>query len=142
VGLIADLGSGAAAVDTAVFVYFIEEEPRFLPHILPLFVGMNTDAPSYPGYHLSHTTVAPSSRSRIERARVAGRSQPSTGRAQSRPQIRDCMADASTASSAGVGGHTSVKRPARRNSANLRASRRSVLIRSPGYRGTSAGAMT
>lgn len=37
-GLIADLGSGAAAIDTAVFVYFIEEEPRFLPHILPLFV--------------------------------------------------------------------------------------------------------
>lgn len=36
-GLIADLGPGAAAVDTAVFIYFIEEEPRFLPHILPLF---------------------------------------------------------------------------------------------------------
>jgi predicted nucleic acid-binding protein len=37
VGLIADLGPGAAAVDTAVFIYFIEEDPRFLPHILPLF---------------------------------------------------------------------------------------------------------
>ena len=36
-GLIADLGSGAAAIDTSVFIYFIEEEPRFLPHILPLF---------------------------------------------------------------------------------------------------------
>ena len=36
-GLIADLGAGAAAVDTAIFIYFIEEEPRFLPHILPLF---------------------------------------------------------------------------------------------------------
>ncbi len=36
-GLIADLGPGAAAVDTAIFIYFIEEEPRFLPHILPLF---------------------------------------------------------------------------------------------------------
>ena len=36
-GLIADLGPGAAAIDTAVFIYLIEEEPRFLPHILPLF---------------------------------------------------------------------------------------------------------
>lgn len=37
-GLIADLEPGGVAVDTAVFIYFIEEEPRFLPHILPLFV--------------------------------------------------------------------------------------------------------
>ena len=36
-GLTADLGPGAVAVDTAVFIYFIEEDPRFLPHILPLF---------------------------------------------------------------------------------------------------------
>ena len=36
-GLIADLGPGAVAIDTAIFIYFIEEEPRFLPHILPLF---------------------------------------------------------------------------------------------------------
>jgi predicted nucleic acid-binding protein len=37
VGLKADLGTGAVAADTAVFVYFIEEDPRFLPLILPLF---------------------------------------------------------------------------------------------------------
>jgi predicted nucleic acid-binding protein len=37
VGLIADLGSGALAVDTAVFIYFIEEDPRYLPLIVPLF---------------------------------------------------------------------------------------------------------
>jgi predicted nucleic acid-binding protein len=37
VGLIADLGPGAAAIDTAIFIYFIEEEPRFLPHIVPVF---------------------------------------------------------------------------------------------------------
>jgi predicted nucleic acid-binding protein len=37
VGLIADLGPGAVGVDTVVFIYFMEEEPRFLPHILPLF---------------------------------------------------------------------------------------------------------
>lgn len=36
-GLIADVGSGSVALDTSVFIYFIEEEPRFLPHILPLF---------------------------------------------------------------------------------------------------------
>jgi predicted nucleic acid-binding protein len=37
VGLIADLGAGPVAVDTAIFIYLIEEEPRYLPHILPLF---------------------------------------------------------------------------------------------------------
>ena len=36
-GLIADLGLGTTAVDTAIFIYFIEEQPRFFPHILPLF---------------------------------------------------------------------------------------------------------
>lgn len=36
-GLIPDLGPGAVAVDTAVFICFIEEEPRFLPLVLPLF---------------------------------------------------------------------------------------------------------
>jgi predicted nucleic acid-binding protein len=35
VGLIADLGPGP--VDTAVFIYLIEEHPRYLPLILPLF---------------------------------------------------------------------------------------------------------
>jgi predicted nucleic acid-binding protein len=37
VGFLADLGNGAVAVDTAVFIYFIEEEPRFLPLVTPLF---------------------------------------------------------------------------------------------------------
>jgi predicted nucleic acid-binding protein len=41
VGLIPDLGAGPVAVDTAIFIYFIEEEPRFLPHILPLFVEVD-----------------------------------------------------------------------------------------------------
>ena len=36
-GLIADLGPGSIAVDTAVFIYFIEENPRFLPVVVPLF---------------------------------------------------------------------------------------------------------
>ena len=33
----ADLGRGPVAVDTAVFIYFIEEQPRFLPLIATLF---------------------------------------------------------------------------------------------------------
>lgn len=36
-GLIAELGRGPVGVDTALFIYFIEEEPRFLPVIEPLF---------------------------------------------------------------------------------------------------------
>ena len=36
-GLSADIGSGAVAIDTAVFIYFIEEDPRYLPLISPLF---------------------------------------------------------------------------------------------------------
>jgi len=36
-GLMADLGPGPVGVDTAIFIYFIEEHPRFLPVIEPLF---------------------------------------------------------------------------------------------------------
>ena len=36
-GLIADLGVGSVALDTAIFIYFIEENPRLLPTIVPLF---------------------------------------------------------------------------------------------------------
>ena len=36
-GLISELGVGSVAIDTAIFIYFIEENPRFLPEILPLF---------------------------------------------------------------------------------------------------------
>ncbi len=36
-GLTADLGQGSVAIDTAIFIYFIEEHPRFLPFVLPLF---------------------------------------------------------------------------------------------------------
>ena len=35
--LIGDLGAGPVGVDTAVFIYFIEENERFLPAIAPLF---------------------------------------------------------------------------------------------------------
>ena len=36
-GLIADLGRGPVGLDTAVFIYFIEEHPRFLPIVAPVF---------------------------------------------------------------------------------------------------------
>ena len=42
-GLIADLGPGSIAVDTALFIYFIEEHPRFLPVIVPLFREADQD---------------------------------------------------------------------------------------------------
>lgn len=35
--LIDDLGVGTIAVDTSLFIYFIEEDPRFLPVVAPLF---------------------------------------------------------------------------------------------------------
>ena len=36
--LMGDLGRSPVGVDTAIFIYFIEEHPRFLPLIEPLFV--------------------------------------------------------------------------------------------------------
>lgn len=37
----ADLGAGAVGVDTAIFIYFIEEQPQFLPLIEPLFKAVD-----------------------------------------------------------------------------------------------------
>ncbi|MGH6715596.1 MAG: type II toxin-antitoxin system VapC family toxin [Bradyrhizobium sp.] len=37
--LIDDLGAGLVAIDTAAFIYFIEEDERFLPAIAPLFAA-------------------------------------------------------------------------------------------------------
>ena len=36
-GLTADFGPGPIALDTSIFIYFIERNPRFLPLINPLF---------------------------------------------------------------------------------------------------------
>lgn len=38
-GLIDDLAPGPVGVDAAVFIYLIEEHPRFLPTLLPLFAA-------------------------------------------------------------------------------------------------------
>jgi len=37
VGLIADLGPGPVGLDTAVFIYFMEEHHHFLPVVAPVF---------------------------------------------------------------------------------------------------------
>ena len=36
-GLIADLGNGPVGIDTAIFIYFMEANPQYLPLIEPLF---------------------------------------------------------------------------------------------------------
>ncbi len=41
-GLMADLGSGPVGVDTAIFIYFIEEHSQFLPLLEPLFREVNS----------------------------------------------------------------------------------------------------
>jgi predicted nucleic acid-binding protein len=41
VGLIDDLKPGPVALDTQIFIYFIEEEDRFLPLVKPLFEAID-----------------------------------------------------------------------------------------------------
>jgi predicted nucleic acid-binding protein len=41
VGLTENLGRGPVGVDTALFIYFIEEHPRFLRLVEPLFAAAN-----------------------------------------------------------------------------------------------------
>lgn len=36
-GLLSDIGSGPIALDSSIFVYYIEEDPRYLPLIDPIF---------------------------------------------------------------------------------------------------------
>jgi len=40
-GLMADIGDGPVAVDTVIFIYVIEEHPRFLPLLEQLFVEVD-----------------------------------------------------------------------------------------------------
>lgn len=39
--LLADIGSGEIALDTAAFIYLIEENPRYLPLLEPLFARVD-----------------------------------------------------------------------------------------------------
>lgn len=38
-GLIDEVGAGPVALDTAAFIYFIEEHPLYLPQLLPIFAA-------------------------------------------------------------------------------------------------------
>lgn len=40
-GLIEDIASGPVALDTAIFIYFIEEHPQFLPLVEPIFTAID-----------------------------------------------------------------------------------------------------
>jgi predicted nucleic acid-binding protein len=39
-GLIADLGPGPIALDTSIFISYIEEHPDYLPHLAPVFAAV------------------------------------------------------------------------------------------------------
>jgi predicted nucleic acid-binding protein len=41
VGLIREIGDGPLALDTVAFIYFIEEHPRFLPVLDPVFAAID-----------------------------------------------------------------------------------------------------
>lgn len=40
-GLLRDIGSGPVALDSSIFIYFIEEHPLYLPVIEPLFEAID-----------------------------------------------------------------------------------------------------
>lgn len=42
-GLIDEVGAGPMALDTAAFIYFIEEHPLYLPPLLPLFAAADEE---------------------------------------------------------------------------------------------------
>ena len=42
-GLIREIGNGPLALDTVVFIYFIEEHPRFLPVLNPVFAAIDKE---------------------------------------------------------------------------------------------------
>jgi predicted nucleic acid-binding protein len=41
VELITALGRGPVGLDTAIFIYYIEEHPRYLPLVEPVFAGID-----------------------------------------------------------------------------------------------------
>ena len=43
-GLMNDIGRGPVGVDTAIFIYFIEEHPQFLQVMEPLFQEVDKGA--------------------------------------------------------------------------------------------------
>ena len=43
-GLIEGLGDGPTGVDTSIFIYLLEEHPRFLPLVMPMFESADAGA--------------------------------------------------------------------------------------------------
>lgn len=43
-GLLSDLGGGPVALDSSIFIYFIEAHPIYLPLVEPLFEAIDTGA--------------------------------------------------------------------------------------------------
>jgi len=41
-GLLIDLGEGPVGLDTAIFIYFVEEHPAFLPLVEPVFEAIDS----------------------------------------------------------------------------------------------------
>lgn len=60
-GLTKELGPGPVALDTAIFIYFIEEHPTFLPLVEPVFSAIDRGKPEVvtSGLTLLETLVAP-----------------------------------------------------------------------------------
>ncbi|MGH7798257.1 MAG: type II toxin-antitoxin system VapC family toxin [Candidatus Binatia bacterium] len=60
-GLIEDLRPGPVALDTQVFIYFIEEDTRFLPLVKPVFeaIDQNTLLGATSGLTLMEVLVVP-----------------------------------------------------------------------------------
>jgi predicted nucleic acid-binding protein len=61
VGLSEDLGAGPLGLDTAVFIYYVQEHPRFLPLVEPVFAGLDAGrwAGVTSGVTLLETLVVP-----------------------------------------------------------------------------------
>jgi predicted nucleic acid-binding protein len=61
VGVIEDIGDGPVALDTVVFIYFIEEHPKLGPLVDPLFTAIDAGALEAvtSGLTLLETLVAP-----------------------------------------------------------------------------------
>lgn len=70
-GLIEEIGPGPIALDTAIFVYFIEENPRYLPLLEPLFGAIDAGrlAAVTSTLTLLETLVVPLRRGRTDLAR-------------------------------------------------------------------------
>jgi predicted nucleic acid-binding protein len=61
VGIVDDIGDGPVGLDTCVFIYFIEEDPKFLNCVIPIFdaIDQGTLEAVTSGITLMETLVIP-----------------------------------------------------------------------------------